>query len=196
MLFHALPLIGAYLIESEAIEDERGFFARTWDKAEFEQRDLDSNLVQVNLSYNHRCGTLRGLHYQLPPHAESKLVRCIRGKIYDVIVDIRPQSPSFLQWYGAELSEDNLLELFVPKGFAHGFQTLVDSAMVHYQMSTFYAPAAGGGLRWNDPALAIDWPLPVTVIAARDASHPDLRETRSQLEQFRSGLPHWKADAL
>jgi dTDP-4-dehydrorhamnose 3,5-epimerase len=184
MLFHALPMKGAYLIEVQPIEDERGSFVRTWDKTEFERHGLDSNLVQANLSYNHRCGTLRGLHFQMPPHAESKLVRCMRGKIYDVIIDIRPTSPTFLQWFGVELSEDNLLALFVPKGFAHGFQTLVDAATVHYQMSEFYAPAAAGGLRWNDPALAIDWPLPVSVIAARDAGYSDLRESRMQLEQF------------
>jgi dTDP-4-dehydrorhamnose 3,5-epimerase len=186
MLFHTTPLAGAYLIEPQPIADERGFFARTWDFAEFAARGLDTNLAQTNLSYNRRAGTLRGLHFQFPPHSESKLVRCVRGRLYDVIVDLRPQSPTFLQWYGAELSEDNLRSLFVPKGFAHGFQTLTDETMVYYQMSDAYAPAAAGGLRWNDPAFAIEWPLHVSVIAARDASYPDLPADRAVLEPLRT----------
>lgn len=186
MLFHATPLAGAYLIEAERIEDERGFFARTGDGAEFAAHGLDTNLVQTNLSFNRRSGTLRGLHFQRPPHSECKLVRCVQGRLYDVIVDLRPQSPTFLQWYGAELSADNLCSLFVPKGFAHGFQTLVDATMVFYQMSDAYAPAAAGGLRWDDPALAIDWPLPVSVIAARDAAYPHMPADRAALDVFRA----------
>jgi dTDP-4-dehydrorhamnose 3,5-epimerase len=174
MLFHATPLAGAWLIESEPIADERGFFVRTWDRAEFVAHGLDTNLAQTNLSFNRRCGTLRGLHFQFPPHSESKLVRCVAGRLYDVIVDLRPHSPTFLQWYGAELSEDNLCSMFVPKGFAHGFQTLADETMVFYQMSDAYASAAAGGLRWNDPVLAIAWPLPVSMIAARDRDYPDV----------------------
>ena len=186
MRFHPTPLAGAWLIESQPIEDDRGFFARTWDLAEFAARGLDTSLAQTNLSFNRRAGTLRGMHFQFPPHSESKLVRCVAGRLYDVIVDLRPHSPTFLQWYGAELSADNLRSLFVPKGFAHGFQTLVDETMVFYQMSDTYAPAAAGGLRWNDPALAIAWPLPVSVIAARDASYADLSAERSYLEPFRA----------
>jgi dTDP-4-dehydrorhamnose 3,5-epimerase len=186
MIFHATPLAGAYWIEAERIEDERGFFARTWDFAQFAGLGLDTDLAQTNLSFNRRAGTLRGMHFQLPPHSESKLVRCVQGRLYDVIVDLRPQSPTFLRWFGVELSADNLVSLFVPKGFAHGFQTLADDTMVYYQMSDAYAPAAAGGLRWDDPALAIDWPLPVSVIAARDAGYPDLAADRSTLEPFRA----------
>lgn len=185
MLFHTTPLAGAYLIETERIEDERGFFARTWDRAEFAAHGMDANLAQANLSFNRRSGTLRGLHFQLPPHSESKLVRCVAGRLYDVIVDVRPQSPTYLQWYGIELSAVNLLSLFVPKGFAHGFQTLVDDTLVYYQMSDAYATAAAArGLRWNDPALAIAWPLPVSMIAARDDRYGDL--DGALLEPFRS----------
>jgi dTDP-4-dehydrorhamnose 3,5-epimerase len=184
MLFHATPLAGAYVVEAQRFEDERGFFARTWDREEFAGQGLDANLVQISLSHNRRSGTLRGMHFQYPPHSESKLVRCARGSIYDVIVDLRPGSATFLHWFGVELNDDNLLALFVPKGFAHGFQTLQDETVVNYQMSDLYAPDAAGGLRWNDPRLGIQWPLTVSVIAARDAAYPDLPRDLATLAPF------------
>jgi dTDP-4-dehydrorhamnose 3,5-epimerase len=185
MLFRETPFAGAFVVEAQRLEDERGFFARTWDRGKFAEQGLDPNLVQTSLSYNRNRGTLRGMHFQYPPHSESKLVRCVRGSVYDVIVDLRPHSATFLQWFGTELTEDNLWALFVPKGFAHGFQSLQDDSLVHYQMSDAYAPAAAGGLRWNDPAVGIVWPLPVSVIAERDAGYPDLPADRAVFEPFR-----------
>jgi dTDP-4-dehydrorhamnose 3,5-epimerase len=184
MLFHATQLPGAFLVEAQKFEDERGYFARIWDPVEFAAQGLDAGLVQVNLSHNRLRGTLRGLHFQYPPHAECKLVRCMRGSLYDVIVDLRPHSPTFLRSQGFELSRHNLLALYVPKGFAHGFQTLEDDTLVHYHMSDRYEPMAAGGLRWNDPVLGIDWPLTFSVIAERDASYPDLDVSQSPLDRF------------
>ncbi len=171
MNFSETKLKGAYLIEPERIADERGFFARSWCQREFGEQGLNTTLVQCNLSFNHKAGTLRGMHYQLPPFAETKLVRCTQGAIYDVIIDIRPASATFSQWIGVELTQENRLMLYVPPGFAHGFQTLVDGSEVFYQMSEFYAPTYARGLRWNDPAFAIRWPQPVSVIAARDQQY-------------------------
>ncbi|MBX3013814.1 MAG: dTDP-4-dehydrorhamnose 3,5-epimerase [Caldilineaceae bacterium] len=175
MLFQPTKLADAYLVEVQPIRDERGFFARAWCVQEFADHGLDTKLVQCNLSFNQQRGTLRGMHYQQEPHAETKLVRCIRGAIYDVIIDLRPTSPTYLQWLGVTLSAANRSMLYIPKGFAHGFQTLADETEVFYQMSDFYAPAAAQGLRWNDPHFGIDWPLPVTVISAKDQAYPDFQ---------------------
>jgi dTDP-4-dehydrorhamnose 3,5-epimerase len=176
--FIPTPLSGAWLIELDKFKDERGWFARSWCQREFAELGLDSRLVQCNLSFNKNAGTLRGLHYQAAPYAESKLVRCISGAIYDVIVDLRQDSETYLQWGGYELSADNDLALFVPMGFAHGFQTLEDEITVFYQMSEFYVPESSRGLRYNDPLLNIDWPLPVGLINERDRSYPDYSRER------------------
>ena len=173
MLFHPTKLGDAYVIEIERHVDERGFFARAWCQQEFEARGLNPRLAQCNISYNSRRGTLRGMHYQLAPHAEAKLVRCTRGAIYDVIVDLRPASPTYLQHVGEALTSDDRRMLYVPGGFAHGFLTLADDTEVFYQMSEFYAPDAGRGARWDDPAFAISWPIPVSVISPRDAAYLD-----------------------
>jgi dTDP-4-dehydrorhamnose 3,5-epimerase len=175
MIFIETKLTGAYIIEPERIEDERGFFARTWCRHEFAERGLSVELAQCNVSYNPRVGTLRGMHYQAAPDAEVKLVRCTMGAIYDVIVDMRPDSPTFRQWIAAELTAENRRMLYIPHGFAHGFQTLVEGSEVFYQISAFYAPASARGVRWDDPALAIDWPpAERRVISERDRSYPDL----------------------
>jgi dTDP-4-dehydrorhamnose 3,5-epimerase len=171
MKFIPTPLHGAYIIEPEKREDERGFFARTWCQQEFITHGLDPNLVQCNISFNKQRGTLRGMHFQLPPYAEAKLVRCTTGAIYDVIVDLRSNSTTFLQWTAVELTADNRQALYVPKGFAHGFQTLQDGTEVFYQMSDFYAPYYARGFRWNDPKFGIQWPEPVTMISERDRTY-------------------------
>ena len=173
MLYTQTKLRGAFIIDVERIVDERGFFARSWCQREFAERGLDARLVQCSVSYNARKGTLRGLHYQLPPFAETKLVRCTRGAIYDVIVDLRHDSPTFLEWAGAELNADNRRALYVPKGFAHGFLTLEDDTEVFYQMSEFYAPAYARGVRWNDPLFGIEWPGPVSTLSEKDQRYED-----------------------
>jgi dTDP-4-dehydrorhamnose 3,5-epimerase len=173
MYFHETRLPGAYLIEIERLEDERGFFARTWCQREFEAHGLNPCLVQCNVSYNKRAGTLRGMHYQAAPLAEAKLVRCTRGAIYDVIVDLRRDSPAFKQHLAVTLTPEARNMLYIPEGFAHGFLTLADDTEVFYQMSEFYAPDYARGVRWNDPAIAIQWPAPVQVISDRDANYPD-----------------------
>jgi len=173
--FVPTSLAGAYLIEPERRADERGFFARTWSASEFAERGLESGLAQCSVSYNRVRGTLRGLHYQAPPFAEAKLVRCTRGALFDVAVDLRPDSPSFKQWVGHELTEDNRRALYVPRGFAHGFLTLADATEVEYQISTPYVPDAARGVRWDDPFLGIDWPAPVEVISARDRDYADVQ---------------------
>ena len=170
----ALP--GAYVVELERLEDERGWFARTYDADALRDAGVDPTNVQSSVSFNSRAGTLRGMHYQEPPHAEDKLVRCTRGAIYDVIVDLRPASDAYCQWFGIELTPDNGRELLIPKGCAHGFQTLVDGTEVHYQMSYPFVPGAGRGVRWDDPAFGIEWPAAERrVISERDASYPDFR---------------------
>ena len=177
MRFLKTNLDGAWLIESEPAKDERGFFTRLFCIKEFGAQDLETRFVQHSLSFSAMRGTLRGMHFQEPPHAEVKVVRCIKGAILDVIIDIRAESPTFLQWQGFELTGDNLLQLYVPAGFAHGFQTLSDNAEVHYLISTFYEPSTARGLRYNDPAFAIDWPLPISVISAKDEAWPDFCPT-------------------
>jgi dTDP-4-dehydrorhamnose 3,5-epimerase len=174
MIFLETPLRGAYVIELEKYEDERGFFARSWCAKEFSTKGLDTNLVQCNVSFNKKKGTLRGLHYQLPPHAETKLVRCTKGSLYDVIVDLRANSPTFLKWFGVELAADNYRMLYIPQRFAHGFQTVEDGTEIFYQMSEFYAPQAAKGIRWNDPRLGIAWPEADRTTSQKDQEYADL----------------------
>jgi dTDP-4-dehydrorhamnose 3,5-epimerase len=175
MRFEETRLPGAFVIDLEEISDERGFFARAWCQKEFESHGLVSRLAQVNFSKNRRQGTLRGMHYQVRPYAEVKLIRCIRGALYDAIVDLRPDSTTYLQWFGVELSSENRRMLYVPEGFAHGFLTLEDDTEALYQVSEFYAPQAERGARFNDPAFDIDWPIPVRVISDKDASWNDFQ---------------------
>lgn len=174
MRFIPTPLSGAYIIEPERMADHRGFFARTWCQKEFAEQELDPDLVQCSISFNKTKGTLRGMHFQAPPFAETKVVRCTQGSLYDVIVDLRPDSETYLQWTAAELTAENRNALYIPKGFAHGFQTLADNTEVFYQMSDFFAPGYARGFRWNDPQFNITWPEQVTVISDRDQSYEDL----------------------
>jgi dTDP-4-dehydrorhamnose 3,5-epimerase len=175
MRFTETPLSGAYVIDLETIEDDRGFFARAWCQREFEAQGLNARLVQCNLSFNRARGTLRGLHYQVEPHREVKLVRCIRGAIFDAIVDLRPGSPTYRRWFGVELTAENHQMLYVPEGFAHGYLTLSDTSEIFYQVSEFYASGSERGLRWDDPAFAIEWPIPIAVVSPRDQQHPPFR---------------------
>jgi len=172
MRFEPTPLPGAHLIALDPRVDERGMFARAFCAQEFAAQGLETVFVQANVSTNRFAGTVRGMHFQRAPHAEVKLVRCIKGAIYDVIVDMRTESDTYLRWFGAELSEDNGAAMYVPKGFAHGYQALTDGATVFYLVSAFYAPQAEGGLRFDDPRLAIAWPRAVTEISAKDAKWP------------------------
>lgn len=176
MRFEETSLAGAFVIEIEPHADDRGFFARAYCAREFEEHGLEPRVVQANLSYNRSKGTLRGMHYQAPPAGEAKLVRCISGAIHDVIVDLRPDSPTYLQHVGVDLTAENRRALFVPALFAHGFQTLEDEVEVFYQVSEFYTPGAERGLRHDDPALGISWPLGVSEISDKDRSW-DLLET-------------------
>lgn len=176
MIFTATPLAGAVVIEPERFEDERGFFARSFCAREFEAHGLNPRIAQCSFSFTRKKGTLRGLHFQRPPHAEARLVRCTAGALYDVIVDLRPDSLTFRRHFGIELSARNRKMLYVPEGCAHGFQTLEDDTEALYQMSEFYVPDAAAGVRWNDPAFGITWPLAVTVISERDRTCPDFRD--------------------
>lgn len=173
LIFSPTPLKDAYIIEIQPFADERGFFARTWCQNEFEAHGLDSNLAQCSISFNRQKGTLRGMHLQLPPHAETKLVRCIHGAIYDVIIDLRMDSETFLKWFGYELTAQNHRTLYVPKGFAHGFLTLEDNTEVYYMISEFYAPDDARGIRWNDKCFDIQWPAPINVLSLKDQNYPD-----------------------
>ncbi len=172
MKFGSTPLEGSYVIELKPFVDERGWFARTYSKAEFAAIGFDGEWVQLNHSFTEKAGTIRGLHFQVPPFREVKLVRCIRGKVWDVIVDIREGSPTFLQWFGTELSEHDMKLLYIPEGFAHGFQTLTDGCEMIYHHSKAYTPGFEGGLRYNDPMVNISWKQEVTVISERDKQHP------------------------
>jgi dTDP-4-dehydrorhamnose 3,5-epimerase len=167
-------LPGAWVVEPEHVADERGFFARTWCRREFEARGLDTRLAQCNVSFNRRKGTLRGLHWQVPPHEEIKLVRCTMGAVFDVVVDVRRGSPSFARWFGIELSAENRKAIYIPGGFAHGFQSLTANTEVFYQMSEFYEPTAACGARWNDPRIGIEWPLADPIVSERDQALPEL----------------------
>jgi len=173
MKFSETILAGAYIVAPEKMEDERGFFARTFCREEFKERGLSSTFVQCDISVNRKMGTLRGMHYQLPPHQEVKLVSCPRGAIYDVIIDLRRDSTTYCRWFGIELNEENCTMLYLPADFAHGFITLRDNSEVLYLMSEFYRPGSGSGCRWNDPVFDIKWPVPVTVISERDREYPD-----------------------
>lgn len=172
MLFAETKLKGAFIIDVELKEDDRGAFARAFCAKEFEQHQLKSFVAQCNLSFNHKKGTLRGMHYQLAPACETKLVRCTRGAIYDVIIDLRPNSPTYRQHIGVELTEDNRRSLYVPEMFAHGYQTLTDDAEVMYQVSEFYTPGCERGARHDDPVFGIQWPIPVSVISEKDSNWP------------------------
>ncbi len=173
MKFEPTPLSGAFLVRFEPHGDERGSFARVWCRDEFRARGLNPELAQCSTSFNLCRGTLRGLHYQAEPHAEAKLVRCTRGRVHDVVVDLRPSSSTFRQWYAAELSPDSMNGVYVPEGFAHGFQTLEDASELLYLISVPYRAEAARGVRWNDPAFAIKWPLPPTAMSERDRSFAD-----------------------
>jgi dTDP-4-dehydrorhamnose 3,5-epimerase len=174
MIFRETPIAGAVLIELELLADERGSFARTFAAEEFEAHGLEARVVQCNTSTNVRAGTLRGLHYQAAPHAEAKLVRCVRGSIYDVVVDLRPESPTYCAWHGVELSASNGRELFIPTGLAHGFQTLEDDTEVLYQMSEAYSAEHARGVRWDDPVFGIEWPeTDARTISERDRDYAD-----------------------
>jgi dTDP-4-dehydrorhamnose 3,5-epimerase len=178
MRFTRTALAGVVLVDVEPHIDERGLFARTWCRREFGAEGLSDQLVQCSLSLTHRRGTLRGLHYQAPPHEENKLVRCTRGAVHDVVVDLRPDSPTFCQHLAVELSAENRRAVYVPQGCAHGFQTLTDDAEVFYQMSEFHAAAASRGVRWDDPRFGIRWPVPNPFLNPRDASYPDFADAR------------------
>ena len=173
MIFDPTPIGGAFLIETEPVEDDRGFFARTFCRDEFRRHGLDPCVAQCGLSFNTRRGTLRGMHLQAPPHAESKLVRCTRGAIHDVILDLRRESPTFRRWWAVELTPVTGRLLYVPEGVAHGFQTLESATEVSYQMSRAYAPEAATGVRWDDPAFGIEWPLAVSSMSATDRARAD-----------------------
>lgn len=167
---------GVYVVEPECIHDERGFFARTFCQREFLEHHLNPSCIQCNISYNLKKGTLRGMHFQLPPYGETKLVRCIKGTIYDVVIDLRPDSPTYKQWFSIQLTAANRKMLYIPDGCAHGFQTLEDHTEVLYQMSSIYVPHAARGVRWDDPHFQIKWPLQVEVISHRDAQYPHFSE--------------------
>ena len=170
MIFNETKLKGSYIIDIEKTNDKRGFFARTWDKNIFEQKGLNSNLAQCNISFNKKKGTLRGMHYQEHPYQEAKLVRCTRGKVYEVMIDLRKNSPTFKQWEAVELCADQHKMLYIPEGMALGFQTLEDNTELFYQMSQFYMPEYSKGLKYDDPSLKILWPLRITVISQKDKS--------------------------
>jgi dTDP-4-dehydrorhamnose 3,5-epimerase len=170
--FLPTPLAGAYIVELERLEDERGFFARSFCQEEFRKHGLRPGIAQCNVSWNRRRGTLRGLHFQAAPHEEAKVVRCTRGAIWDVVADLREGSATRLRWHAVELSGENRRALYVPEGFAHGFQTLADDSEVLYQMSESYYPELARGVRWDDPRLGIKWPLPDPILSERDRSYP------------------------
>ena len=168
--FQELSLKGVFLIELEKIEDERGFFARSWDKKEFENNKLNSNLFQCNISFNKNKGTIRGMHFQKEPYAEAKTIRCTKGRVFEVMIDIRVDSPTFHKWISVELDEGKNEVLYVPEGFALGFQTLLENTELYYQMSEYYHPEKSGGIKWNDPKIQIKWPLDCSVISKKDDS--------------------------
>ncbi|MEM7790165.1 MAG: dTDP-4-dehydrorhamnose 3,5-epimerase [Verrucomicrobiota bacterium] len=172
MKFTEAPLKDAWIIDLEPKKDERGYFARAFCKNEFDVYEIESQVVQVNVSFNHKAGTLRGMHYQKAPVEETKIVRCTRGSLYDVIIDMRPDSPTYMQHFGIELSEENMRKLFVPRGFAHGYLTLEDNTEASYMVSEFYTPEVEGGVRYNDPAFGIKWPFPIACLSDKDANWP------------------------
>jgi dTDP-4-dehydrorhamnose 3,5-epimerase len=172
MIFTETKLKGAFIIDVKRLNDERGFFGRAWCKSEFEEHGLNTNAVQANVSYNKIAGTIRGMHYQNEPFTESKTVRCTAGSIYDVIVDLRPGSPTYMQWVGVTLTAESFRMLYVPDGFAHGFMTLEDDTSVHYLVTQYYTPNSEAGLRYDDPAFNITWPMKPTLVSDKDQQHP------------------------
>jgi len=184
MIFHQTPLAGAFTVELERRGDERGFFARFFCEREFAAANCETRFVQINNSLSAKKGTLRGLHYQLAPSAEVKVIRCLRGALFDVIVDLRPNSPTFGKSFGAELTAENRLMLYVPRGFAHGLLTLEDDTEALYLVSEYYAPESERGLRWNDPKFEIDWPLVPVEISAKDAAWPDFNPQFHGIEKL------------
>jgi dTDP-4-dehydrorhamnose 3,5-epimerase len=185
MKFHKTPLVGAYTIELEKRGDDRGFFARFFCEREFAEQGLETRFVQINNSWSAKKGTLRGLHYQLPPSGEVKVFRTLRGALWDVIVDLRAGSPTFGKWFGTELNTDNRLMMYVPRGFAHAFITLTDDVEALYQVSAFYAPDCERGVRYNDPAIGIEWPLAPVEISEKDRNWPDLNAEFHGFEMMR-----------
>jgi dTDP-4-dehydrorhamnose 3,5-epimerase len=173
MIFQSTPLPGAFVVEPERRFDERGYFARTWCRREFATAGLHTDFVQSSVSKSLRHGTLRGMHWQAAPHAETKLVRCVRGAIWDAIIDLRPASPTFLQHLAVELTAESGLALYIPEGFAHGFVTLADETDVLYDMSNYFEPSAARGVRWNDPVFGIPWPVAAPILHPRDAAYRD-----------------------
>jgi dTDP-4-dehydrorhamnose 3,5-epimerase len=175
MIFTETKLKGAFIIDLERVIDERGFFARSWCQREFEEHGLNPHLVQCNISFNISKGTLRGMHYQVSPCDEARLVRCTMGSIYDVIVDLRLESPTFKHYFADIITAENRKMFYIPEGFAHGFLALQNDSEVHYQMSAFYSSDHARGVRWNDPAFGIQWPAEVKIISDRDKNYPDFR---------------------
>lgn len=173
MKFLKTPLQGVYILELEIIEDDRGFFARSFCQEEFTSHNLNPLIKQCNISYNKHKGTIRGMHYQRAPYQEAKVVSCIAGSIYDVIIDLRRDSSTYCRWYGIELKENEYRSLYIPEGFAHGFQTLEPDTLLHYQISEFYNPDFADGIRWNDQAFNIQWPVEITSISEKDKNYPD-----------------------
>jgi len=173
MIFNETKLKGAYLVEIKKLEDERGFFGRSWCQREFQEVGLEAEIKQINTSFTLKKGTIRGMHYQIDPYQETKFIRCTQGRIYDVIIDLRRESKTFMQWIGHILSEDNYRMVYVPGNFAHGFVTLTDNCEVYYPVTEFYTPGSERGIRYNDPAFDIKWPVPVEVVSLKDNSHPD-----------------------
>lgn len=176
MIFKETPLKGAFVIELEKFEDNRGFFARSWCQREFKEHGLDTVIAQCNISYSKKKGTLRGMHFQIEPHSEVKMLRCVSGAIYDVIIDLRHASNTYSQWFSVELSSENYKMIYVPKGFAHGYQTLKDNTVVFYQMSEFYYQECERGARFDDPYLGIKWPIKNCIISMKDALHPMIKK--------------------
>ena len=173
MKFFETELKGSYIIELEKLEDERGFFTRIWDKKKMQDKGLDSDLVQMSFSFTKKKGTLRGMHFQKKPFEETKLVRCTRGKIFDVIIDLRPESNTYKKWIGVELKSDDLKMLYIPEGFAHGLHTLEDDTEVFYQMSNWFSPEYAQGIRWNDKEFDIKWPIKCSIISKKDTTYED-----------------------
>lgn len=183
MIFTDTKLQGAVIIDPELLEDERGFFARTWCQREFAARGLNSRLVQCSISFSKKRGTLRGMHYQAKPFEEARLVKCTAGAIYDVIIDLRPDSPTYMNWISLELTGGDRRMLYIPEGFAHGFQTLQDKTEVFYQMSEFYVPERARGVRWDDPAFSIEWPGAARIISERDRTYPDFAPVKGSVKR-------------
>jgi dTDP-4-dehydrorhamnose 3,5-epimerase len=181
MRFEETRISGVTLITPDLFADERGFFARTWGLDVFEANGIDARVVQRNLSYNRHAGTLRGMHYQLPPHGEAKLVSCLTGRVFDVAIDLRSDSPTFGKWFGAELSAGTGVMLYIPKGCAHGYQALEPESNVEYLITEFYHPESVAGVRWNDPSFGVRWPVEPTVMNERDRSWPDFEPARAEL---------------